>query len=460
MPDSSLIGRLQSMRQFYNSGQTRPYRFRKQQLQKLRSAILSHEKDLHDALHTDLKKSPEESWITETGFLFSEINFTLKNLRQWMQPERVKTNLVNFPSSSHIMREPLGVVLIIGPWNYPLQLLFAPLTGAIAAGNCVVLKPSEFAPATSAIMKKIIAENFPNEYILFIEGDGADVVPAMMNHFRFDHVFYTGGKVVGKIVYKMAAEQLVPVTLELGGKSPCVVESDANIKVAARRIALTKFSNAGQMCIAPDYVLVHNSVREKFVKTLKETVLKFFSEDPSTDYNYGKIINEKQFNRLISYLDNGTIVYGGKYDPGKLYIGPTIIENVSPGAPVMKEEIFGPILPVIAFEHFEEAKTIIDRNPNPLSFYVYTSDSKKEKEWLQAIPAGGACVNNSSWHFTNHHLPLGGRGNSGIGEYHGKNSFETFSHRKAVLKTPTWFDPAIKYPPFKGKLWLFKKVVR
>ena len=276
MPDSSLIGKLHSMRQFYNSGQTRPYHFRKQQLQKLRSAILSHEKDLHDALHADLKKNPEESWITETGFLFSEINFTLKNLRQWMQPERVKTNLVNFPSSSYIMREPLGVVLIIGPWNFPLQLLFNPLIGAIAAGNCVVLKPSEFAPATSAIMKKIINENFPNEYILFVEGDGADVVPAMMNHFRFDHVFYTGGTVVGKIVYKMAAEQLVPVTLELGGKSPCVVESDANIKVAARRIAMTKFANAGQMCVAPDYVLVHNSVKEKFVKTLKRNGAEIF----------------------------------------------------------------------------------------------------------------------------------------------------------------------------------------
>jgi len=460
MPDSLLIGRLHRMRQFYNSGQTRPYHFRKQQLQKLRSAIVSHEGNLHAALHTDLKKSPEESWITETGLLVSEINFTLKNLSQWMQPERVKTNLVNFPSSSYVMREPLGVVLIIGAWNYPLQLLFNPLIGAISAGNCVALKPSEFAPATTAIMKRIIDENFPNEYILFVEGEGADVVPAMMNHFRFDHVFYTGGTVVGKIVYKMAAEQLVPVTLELGGKSPCVVESDANIKVAARRIALTKFSNAGQMCIAPDYVLVHNSVRENFLKALKETVLKFFSEDPSTDYNYGKIINEKQFNRLISYLDNGKIVYGGKYDPGKLYIQPTILENVSPDARVMKEEIFGPILPVIAFEHFEEAKTMIERNPNPLSFYVYTSDSKKEKKWLQAIPAGGACVNNCSWHFTNHHLPLGGRGNSGIGQYHGKNSFETFSHHKAVLKTPTWFDPAIKYPPFKGKLWLFKKVVR
>ncbi|HZJ58873.1 MAG TPA: aldehyde dehydrogenase [Chitinophagaceae bacterium] len=460
MPESSLLARLLSMRQFYNSGQTRPYGFRKQQLEKLRSAILFHEKDLHYALYTDLKKSPEESWITETGFLLNEVNFSLKNLGQWMQLEKVKTNLLNFPSSSYVMREPLGVVLIIGPWNYPLQLLFNPMIGAMAAGNCIVLKPSEFAPATSSIMKKIVGENFPPEYISFVEGDGANVVPAMMNPFRFDHVFFTGGTVVGKIVYKMAAEQLVPVTLELGGKSPCIVESDANIKVAARRIAVTKFSNTGQMCIAPDYVLVHNSVKEEFLKTLKETVLKFFSEDPSTDYNYGKIINEKQFNRLLRYLDNGVIVYGGKYDPGKLYIAPTIIENVSPDAPVMKEEIFGPILPVIGFEDFEEARALVDRNPNPLSFYVYTSDRKKEKKWLQAIPAGGACVNNSSWHFTNHHLPLGGRGTSGIGEYHGKNSFETFSHRKAVMKTPTWFDPALKYPPFKGKLWLFKKVVK
>src|SRR6476620_4740075 len=280
MTDSSLIGRLHSVRQFYNSGQTKPYHFRKQQLQKLRSAILSHEKDLHDALHNDVKKNAEESWITETGFLVSEINFAIKNLSQWMQQEREKTNLVNFPSSSYVIREPLGVVLIIGPWNFPLQLLFNPLIGAMAAGNCVVLKPSEFAPATSAIMKRIIHENFPAEYIFFIEGDGADVVPAMMNHFRFDHVFYTGGTVVGKIVYKMAAEQLVPVTLELGGKSPCVVESDANIKVAARRIALTKFSNAGQMCVAPDYVLVHESIKEKFISAIMEVVKDFFTDKP------------------------------------------------------------------------------------------------------------------------------------------------------------------------------------
>ncbi|HEV8285411.1 MAG TPA: aldehyde dehydrogenase [Chitinophagaceae bacterium] len=458
MSTSVLIDKLLAMRKYYDSGDTRPYKFRRQQLQKLKSAIQQHENELHDALYTDLKKSPEESWVTETGFLISEINYALKNLRQWMQPEKAKTNLLNLPSSSYVIREPLGVVLIIGPWNYPLQLLFTPLVGAIAAGNCVVLKASEFAPAASEVMKKIIEENFSKEYILYTEGDGAAIVPAMMNHFRFDHIFYTGSIVVGKMIYKMAAEQLVPVTLELGGKSPAVIEEDANIKVAARRIAVTAFSNAGQMCVTPDYILVNEKVKERFITELKNAIGNFFSNDPSTSYSYGKIINEKQFNRLISYLQQGKILYGGKFDKTKLYIEPTIMEDMPAGAPIMQEEIFGPILPVISFQNFEQAKTIIDQNPNPLSFYVFTS--KKENQWIENISFGGGCVNNASWHLTNHYLPFGGRGNSGIGNYHGKNSFETFSHRKAIMKTPTWFDPDIKYPPFKGKLWLFKKVIR
>jgi len=460
MAGESLINRLQLLRDYYDSGGTRPYAFRKQQLQKLKSLILQNEKQLHEALYTDLKKSPEESWVTETGFLISEINSALKNLAQWMEPEKVKTNLVNFPSSSYVTREPLGVVLIIGPWNYPLQLLFTPLVGAIAAGNCAVVKPSEFAPATAAVMNRIIDENFSQEYILFIQGEGAEILPPLMREFRFDHIFYTGSTTVGRIIYKMAAEQLVPVTLELGGKSPCVIERDANIKVAARRIAVAKYSNAGQMCVGPDYVLVHDAVKDQFIRALKETVTKFFSEHPDQDYSYARIINEKQFNRLVSYLNAGTIIHGGNYDISKLYIAPTIIANVSLDSRLMKDEIFGPILPVIPFQNFEEAKAVIDLNPNPLAFYIYTSSNKNERRWLRAIPAGGACVNNSSWQLTNHHLPFGGRGDSGIGQYHGKNSFETFSHRKAVMKTPTWFDPNIKYPPFKGKLWLFKKVIK
>src|SRR5688572_11565393 len=433
---STLPGKnkLSVLRQYFDSGVTRSYQFRREQLQKLKQAVLNHEQELYDALYTDLKKSREETWVTETGFFLSEINNTISNLRRWMQPERTATNLLNLPSSSYVMREPLGTVLIIGPWNYPLQLLFTPLVGAIAAGNCVVLKPSEFAPATAAIMKKIIEDNFPPEYILYVEGDGAEVVPEMMKSFVFDHVFYTGSTVVGKIIYKMAAEHLVPVTLELGGKSPCVVESDANSKVAARRIAVAKFSNAGQMCVAPDYVLVHESKINELIDALKSTIQDFFGERAEESYSYGKMINVKQFDRVVSYLSQGTIVQGGRVDKEKLFIEPTILTDVPPEAAVMKDEIFGPVLPVISFATVDEAKNIISRNPNPLAFYVFTSSKKKEKEWLESIAFGGGCVNNASWHLTNHNLPFGGRGFSGTGNYHGKYSFETFSHKKAIMK--------------------------
>ena len=454
------ISNLENLRNYFNGGNTQSYAFRKEQLNKLKSSILKHEQDLYDALYTDLKKSPEEVWVTETGMVISELNTAIKKLGKWMKPKRVSTNLLNLPSRSRIHSEPLGIVLIIAPWNYPFQLLINPLIGAIAAGNCVVLKPSEFAPATDAVMKKIIEETFPKEYILYVQGDGAVVIPEMMNNFTFDHVFYTGSTAVGKIIYKMAAEKLTPVTLELGGKSPCVVESDANIKVAARRIAMTKFSNAGQMCVAPDYVLVHESAKEKFVSAMKESIENFFSSTPEESYNYGKIINEKQFDRLSNYLQQGKIAHGGRTDKEKLFIEPTLLTDVSLNADVMKDEIFGPILPIFSFNEKEEALKIMQQHPNPLSFYVYTSNNEKENDWLKAVPAGGSCVNNSSWHLTNHNLPFGGRGFSGMGNYHGHFSFDTFSHKKAVMKTPTWFDPNIKYPPFKGKLGLFKKIIK
>jgi aldehyde dehydrogenase (NAD+) len=457
---SSFVISLESLRNFFGSGETKSYPFRKEQLQKLKNAVLKHEQDLYDALYTDLKKNKEEAWVTEIGFLIAEINAALKNLRSWMKPVQAKTNLVNFPSSSFVLHEPLGVVLIIGPWNYPLQLLFTPLVGAIAAGNCAVLKSSEFAPATSHIMKQIIKEAFPKEYVLFVEGDGREVISQMMNDVVFDHIFYTGGTEVGKIIYQMAAKNLVPVTLELGGKSPCLVESDANIKVAARRIVVTKFSNAGQMCVTPDYVLVNASMKDKLIEELKKCIQQFYSEDPSTDYNYGKIINQKQFNRIVNYLKEGNIIYGGKYNESKLYIEPTLIHNVSLESPLMQEEIFGPILPIISFETKQDALNIISQNKNPLSCFVFTESKANEKFWLQHVAFGGGCINNASWHLTNHYLPFGGRGFSGIGNYHGKYSFETFSHKKAIMKTPTWFDPVIKYPPFKGKLKLFKWIVK
>ncbi len=456
----AVVEQLEIMRSYFNSGATKTYSFRKEQLKKLKKSIQNHEQDIYDALYKDLKKSPEETWVTENGMVLSELNTALKNLSDWMEPESVSTNLLNLPSGSKVLKEPLGVILIIGPWNYPFQLLINPLIGAVAAGNCVVLKPSEFAGATDAVMKKIIEDVFPKEYILYVQGDGASVIPQMMNYFSFDHVFYTGSTVVGKIIYKMAAERLVPVTLELGGKCPCVVEADANIKVAARRIAVTKFTNCGQMCVAPDYILVHESKKEELVRSLKEAIKKFFSEKPEESYSYGKIINEKQFNRIASYLNNAKIIAGGRSDKEKLFIEPTLIENVTMNDAVMKDEIFGPVLPIISFNKKEEALKIIEQHPNPLAFYIFTSNNAKEKDWLNSVAFGGGCVNNASWHLTNHNLPFGGRGFSGTGNYHGKYSFDTFSHKKAVMKTPTWFDPDIKYPPFKGKLKLFKLVIR
>jgi aldehyde dehydrogenase (NAD+) len=457
---TQIIQQLANMRKYFESGVTKPYSFRKQQLLALKKAVVQFEGEIYAALYADLKKSKEECWVTENGFMLAELNDALRNLRAWMEPEAVPTNLLNLPSSSRVLREPLGVTLIIGPWNYPLQLLFTPLLGAIAAGNCVVLKPSEFAPDTAVVMQKIIESVFPKEYILYVPGDGASVIPEMMNHFRFDHVFYTGSTTVGRIIYKMAAEQLVPVTLELGGKTPCVVEADANINIAAKRIVMTKFSNAGQMCVAPDYVLVHSSKKEALVAALKNKIVQFFSNTPENNEYYGKMINQKQFDRVVNYLSQGNLLHGGRYDREKLFIEPALIDNVNVDFPVMKDEIFGPVLPVIGFDTKEEALAIIALHPNPLAFYVFTSSSDKEKEWLDAVPAGGVCVNNASWHLTNPSLPFGGRGFSGTGAYHGKYSFDTFSHKKAVMKTPTWFDPFIKYPPLKGRLRLFKWLIR
>jgi len=451
---------LQQMREYAASQATFSYQARRNALLQLKQALLQNEAAIHQALYADLKKSREESWVTETGFVIAEINHTLKHLKQWMRPQRVPTNLLNLPSKSRVYKQPLGVVLIIGPWNYPLQLLFSPLVGALAAGNCVVLKPSELAPATGALMEKLISETFSKAHVLVVPGDGAEVVPALMNGFRFNHVFYTGSTAVGKSIYQMAAAQLTPVTLELGGKSPCVIAPDANLNVAARRIALTKFSNAGQMCVAPDYVLVHRSVKEAWLQELKKAITEFFSDDASTSYNYGKIINARHFNRLLQYIENGTVAFGGQYNADTHYLAPTILENVTVADAVMGEEIFGPVLPVLAYDSFDDAKSIIAKNPDPLAFYIFTESRATEEAWLNGLSFGGGCVNNASWHLTNPSLPFGGIGNSGIGRYHGRYSFEVFTHLKAVLKTPTWFDPKVKYPPFNGKLKLFKKVIR
>jgi aldehyde dehydrogenase (NAD+) len=451
---------MQQLRQFFDSGATRSYEWRRQQLQKLQQAILEHDPAIHQALHADLRKSPEEAYGSETGLVLSEIRHTLAHLKKWMRPRSVRTNLVNWPSSSRIYRDPLGVVLIIAPWNYPLQLALLPLAGAIAAGNAVVLKPSELAPATAILLEKILTSLFPPDYVRVIQGDGAVVVPALLSNFRFDHIFFTGSVPTGRSIYRLAAQDLVPVTLELGGKSPAVVEKDADLVTTARRIVLGKFTNAGQTCIAPDYLLLHADIKDRLLQQLQVTIKKFYGDDPQKSPDYSRIIHARRFDTLVSYLSQGRIVSGGQYDKEDLFIAPTLLENVALDEPLMTEEIFGPLLPVFTYRTMEEALAIIRRHPGPLAFYLFTKDKGIQKRWMEKLPFGGGCINNTDWHFTNHHLPFGGIGNSGIGAYHGKYTFDTFSHAKPVMRTPVFIDPAIKYPPFKGKLKWFKIFMR
>lgn len=457
MPD---IHQLQKMRTRVINGETQSYEFRRERLVRLRKALLDHEQAIYDALYKDLRKSKEEVWASEIGFVLAELNEAISALKKWMRPRKVRTNLLNWPSKSYIQPEPLGLVLIISPWNYPVQLLFNPLLAALAAGNLAVLKPSEFTPATEEVMRSIVEQAFTSDEVLYLSGEGAGLVPELMQSFTFDHIFYTGSTSVGRIIYKMAADKLVPVTLELGGKSPTVIESDANLRVAARRIISMKFLNCGQTCVAPDYILVHQSVRDKLAEEMRMALQSFYGSDPMKSDSYGRIVNARQFDRLVSYLADGKILQGGGHDRADLYLEPTLLEEVSPDSSVMKEEIFGPILPILSFRTFEDARQIIERHPNPLAFYVFTEDSSLATRWIQAVPAGGACVNNASWHLSNMKLPFGGRGASGQGAYHGKYGFDVFSHLKSVMHTPTWFDPSIKYPPLTGKLGLLKKMIR
>ena len=448
------------MRSYFETGATLSYDFRKQKLKQLEQALLLHEEEIYEALYADLKKSKEEAYATELGLLLGELRLALRNLKKWMRPQSSRTDLVNFPSSTKIYKDPLGVVLIIAPWNYPLQLQLIPLVGAIAAGNCVVLKPSELAPATAAIIEKIISPLFPTEYVQVVQGDGASVIPCMMGSFRFDHVFYTGSIPVGKIIYQLAAKDLIPVTLELGGKSPAIVEASADLTVAARRIVLGKFVNAGQTCIAPDYLLVDRMVKGELIEKIKTSIDSFYGKNKMQSGDYGKIINENRFDKLLSYFQDGKLVYGGEHERSKLFIEPTIMENVPLDSALMKEEIFGPLLPILEFNSFEEALSIVKQNPNPLAFYLFSANQQQQQAWVKAVHFGGGCINNTAWHFANYHIGFGGIGNSGIGSYHGKHSFDTFSHSKPLMKTPVWFDPSFKYPPYKGKIRLFKWFIK
>jgi len=445
---------IRQQRDFFATGITKNVAFRKEQLTKLKQAILNNEKAILSALKSDLNK-PELEGYYELAVI-QDINYALKKINSWVKPTKVKTTLENFPASARIYPEPLGVVLIIGPWNYPFSLMISPLIGAIAAGNCSLLKPSEIAPATSQIVAKIINETFDSNYITVIEG-GVEVSQQLLAE-KFDHIFFTGGTKIGRIVMEAAAKNLTPVTLELGGKSPCIVESDVKIKEAAKRITWGKFLNAGQTCIAPDYLLVNKQVKSELVAAIKECIQESYGAAPETSPDYARIVSDKQFQRLTGLLEDGTIITGGKTIASERFIAPTLMENVSLDSPIMQEEIFGPILPILEYESLEKAIALINNRPKPLALYIFSQDKTKQNLIIQNTSSGGVCINDTIMQVGVTELPFGGVGESGIGSYHGKASFDTFSHHKSVLKKTLFFDLfTLRYPPYKGKLDTVKR---
>jgi aldehyde dehydrogenase (NAD+) len=445
---------------FFASGKTRGYAFRKAQLNRLWKAVKAYESRIIEALYKDFRKPEFESYGTELGTLYSEIRHTLAHLRGWMKPRRVKTPLPFLPSSSWTYRDPLGITLIISPWNYPFLLMMHPLASAMAAGNTMMLKPSEIAPHTEQVIAELIREYFDEEYIAVVTGDGLEVGKALLENYHFDQVFFTGSVPVGRKIMEMAARHLSPVTLELGGKSPCIVEQDADLRFAAKKIAWGKFVNAGQTCVAPDYLLVHASVKDRFLDELKRVIRTMYGDDPHKSPDYARIISDKRFKTLLTYLDNSKIVEGGASDASERYIAPTIVEAVKADDPVMNEEIFGPILPVITFTSREEVLEWIGRSPYPLALYVFTSSRKTADAYIEQIRFGGGCVNNTLIHLGNPDLPFGGVGTSGIGQYHGEHGFLAFSRIKSILRTPTWFDVPFWYAPYRNHVQLIRKIFR
>jgi len=436
---------VQRLRAFFQSGATRRLEFRREQLQKLATGLERHESALFAALQADLGKSPFQAYATELGLVQSEIRHTLRNLRRWVTPSRRPTPWLLWPAGGWVQPEPLGVALIVGPWNYPSQLLLTPFASAIAAGNCVVLKPSELAPRTAEAITALVRENFAADFISVANG-GPDVAEALLGE-RFDKIFFTGSTRVGRVVMAAAAKHLTPVTLELGGKCPVIVCADAPVELAARRIAWGKFMNSGQTCVAPDFVLVPRGLREAFVAALKQAIQEFYGEDPSRYEEYGRIVNTHHFERLVSYLDDGKVVYGGERNAKDLYLAPTILTEVSSDAPVMQEEIFGPILPVLEFDNLDDALAMLRDRPTPLALYVFTSDRATEARVLAETRSGGACLNDVVSHMVGTGLPFGGLGESGMGAYHGRTGFDAFTHRRAVMRRATWLDLPFRYPP-------------
>lgn len=443
---------------FFLSGKTKEISFRIQQLNILKRAIEKNEARILDALHQDLGKAETEAYTSDIAQVLQEIGFALDHIHKWAKPKKTGTPFLLFPASSCICPEPHGVVLIIGAWNYPFQLTLSPLVAAMAAGNCAVVKPSENAPSTSMVIAAMLKESFVPEYISAIEGGAEETQALLAQHF--DYLFFTGGTRTGKIIMEAAAKHLTPVTLELGGKNPCIVDGDCNVEVAARRIAWGKFLNAGQTCVAPDYLMVHASVKHSLLEQLQACINSFYGADPFTSPDYGRIVNDRHFSRLTSLLHGCNIVIGGQTNREQRYIAPTVVDNISWDHPVMGEEIFGPIMPVLEYEDLDDVIEILKPKPKPLALYFFSNDKTRQEKVLQKLSSGGICINDTLAHLLNQNLPFGGVGDSGIGAYHGKFGFDTFTHYKAVVKRAVWADPKIKYPPYKTPLKYLKTAMK
>ena len=431
--------------------------YRKEILTRLLNAVIVHENEIVSALKADFNKPEFETVVTETSYVISDLKYTIKNISNWAKPEMVFPFILNIPSSDTIYKEPYGKVLVIAPWNYPFQLALCPVIAAVAAGNQVVLKPSELTPNTAAIIQKIIAAIFPINHVEVIQGD-AEVATQLLAQ-RWDYIFFTGSVAVGKIVAKAAAANLTPVTLELGGKNPCIVDETANLQLAAKRIVWGKFINAGQTCIAPDYILVHQKSKNKFIEFLKAEITTAYGENPEISPDFARIINTKNWTRLVKMIDETKIIFGGKYNNETNYLAPTLIEENNLESLIMQDEIFGPLLPILTYTDESEIEAIITKYEKPLGFYIFSERKKFCDAIIAKYSFGGGCINDTMIHFSNKKLPFGGVGHSGIGAYHGKLSFDIFSHHKGVVKKATWIDLPLRYAPYKGKLASVKKIL-
>ncbi len=456
--DKSLKSIINNQINYFSSKKTIDIDLRINSLKNLLREIKSSEDEIESALYKDLGKSKGESYLTEINFVYTEINIAIKNIRRWAKRKSVRSSLINFPSSDYIIPEPYGLTLHISPWNYPFQLSIAPLIGAVAAGNTVVLKPSEYSKNTSLLLEKILSNVFDPSHVVVVNG-GVDISTKLLE-FKWDYIFFTGSIGVGKIIAKAAAKNLTPTTLELGGKNPCIVDETASIEISAKRIVWGKFTNCGQTCIAPDFIVVSKKIKEKFIYELKKQIVKIYGNNVVDNDEYGRIISDKHMNYLVSLLEKENIIHGGKFNFDDKFFEPTLVEINNLESKIMEDEIFGPILPIIDYDDFKEVHDIIKKYSHPLALYIFTKKKKFGRKFLESYPFGGGAINDTVMHIANDRLPFGGVGQSGMGKYHGESTFNTFSHFKAYLNKPLWIDPPLRYPPFKNKINFLKKILK